>query len=204
MKKTNNIKALTQSIRAEEREKARAEIYKELLENQAKLEMLGLSQPLPTSIMSDMKAGLSKAVKGAVAAQKQSIRLGVKAEIEELAGLEGCHLPSLLSEALADNIEIDDTGNVMIVDAASKLPLRDRKTGKAISPYTLILQAKENPDYRPLFEDSGNASKAVTKTFMALPSRNPWKKGELNLTQQAKILSENPAMAERLREAAKG
>ncbi len=203
MTKFSNIKTITELIRKEEREKAKAEIYKQLIEKQAKLEMLGLSEPLPLSIMADMKADLNKAVKGAVTAQKASIKTFVKAELEELAGLEGCHLPSLLSEALADNIEIDDAGTVTIVDAASKLPLRDPKSGKYISSHALILLAKENPNYRPLFADASAAPKKSSPCSMALPSRNPWKREHLNLTQQAKILSENPELAHRLREEAK-
>jgi len=196
MAKLNNIKALTELIRSEEKEKAKAEIYKELIERQAKLEMLGISPPIPASILADMKADLGKAVKGAIAAQKVSIKACVKAELEELAWLEGCRLPNLLSESLADNIEIDDTGNVTIVDAASKLPIKDAKTGKPISAYALILQARENPSYKPLFEK-------VSSDSTTIPSHNPWQKEYLNLTQQAKILTENPALADRLREEAK-
>ncbi|OGU07698.1 MAG: hypothetical protein A2075_22150 [Geobacteraceae bacterium GWC2_58_44] len=197
MIKTNNIRALTQSIRSEERAKARAEIYKELIEKQAKLEMMGLSQPLPASIMTDMRADLSKAVKGAMVAQKERIRLGVKAELEEMAGLEGCHLPSLLAEALMDYVKIDDAGNVVVIDVASQLPVKDTKTGEPIPVHALILQARQNPSYQPLFSTSGSIPSA--------PSiKNPWIKGEVNLTQQAQIISENPAMADRLMAAAKG
>jgi len=203
----NNSKAFKEmkaALKEEALQDAKIEIFKELINRNDRLVNLGIAKKLDDSIMNDLKGDLSKAIQAARKAKLESIKLGQKAELAEIAGYSGCTHPDLLAESLMENINIDEDGQVYYCESGSKLPIRDKKTGKPIDTINLIKEMALNPNYAPLF---GNTV-AVTKDLYTKPvfdttkMKNPWMKGDLNLTQQARILTENPELAELMQEAA--
>ena len=202
---TKSFKEMKEAMKNEAIMDARVEVYSEVIEKQERLERLGIVKKMEDSVINDMKSELNKAVQGAKKAKLNSIKLGQKAELAEIAALSNCSHPDLLAESLMENVNIDDTGNAYYCEFGSKLPIRDNKTGKPINTAGLINKIVLNPNYSHLFGDTVAVSEDLPSkpVFDSTKMRNPWMKGDLNLTQQAKILTENPELAEQMQDAAK-
>jgi hypothetical protein len=198
---TKSFKEMKEAMKNEAIMDARVEVYREVIEKQERLERLGIVKKMEDSVINVMKSELNKAVLGAKKAKLNSIKLGQKAELAEIASFSNCSHPDLFAESLMENVNIDDSGEIYFCESDSKLPIRDLKTGKPIDSIGLVKEMAVNAIYKPLFDDSvyvshNIPSKPVLKTTNI---RNPWKQGDINLTQQAKILKDNPELAKQLK-----
>jgi len=198
---TKSFKEMKEAMKNEAIMDARVEVYREVIEKQERLERLGIVKKMEDSVINDMKSELNKAVLGAKKAKLNSIKLGVKGELAELSSLSNCSHPDLFAESLMDNVNIDDSGEVFYCESDSKIVLRDLKTGKPIDSVGLIKEMSSKAIYKPLFTDSVSVSQNITSKPVLKTSniRNPWMKDDINLTVQAKILKDNPELAEQMK-----
>ncbi len=78
------------------------------------------------------------------------------------------------------------------------------KDNKEATLDDLLAEMKVHPVLGNLFPtDQGHGGGAQNVPAKKSTSRNPWKKGEENLTEQGRIMTENPSLAERLKAEAK-
>jgi hypothetical protein len=81
--------------------------------------------------------------------------------------------------------------------------VRLTKDGKDMGIRELVQELKADPDFSALFEGSGTSGSGSKPNGSAggggSTQNNPWAKGSINLTEQMKITSSNPALAQKLR-----
>lgn len=198
---TKSFKEMKEAMKNEAIMDARVEVYREVIEKQERLERLGIVKKMEDSVITDMKSELNKAVLGAKKAKLNSIKLGQKAELAEIASFSNCSHPDLFAESLMENVNIDDSGEIYFCESDSKLPIRDLKTGKPIDSIGLVKEMAVKEIYKPLFNNYVSVSHNIHSKQVLKSSniRNPWMKDDTNLTQQAKILKENPELAEKMK-----
>lgn len=114
-------------------------------------------------------------------ANDRLIRAEVKSVAADLSIVDGEAAYALMDRS---GVAVDDQGNVTGVKEALEALLESKPYLKGQQP-----ASRSGGDFT-----SGNGD----------GSKNPWKKETLNLTEQARILRENPALAQQLQAAAKG
>lgn len=116
---------------------------------------------------------------------KANARL-VRAEVKSIAAdLEIVDADAAYALMNRDDIAVDDEGNVTGVEDALKALLKAKPYLKGQSA-----ASRSGGDFR---NGNGDAK-----------GKNPWSKEHLNLTEQGRIMRENPALAQQLKAEAKG
>lgn len=126
--------------------------------------------------------------------------------IEALAQSAGAVDAKAVAEVVAKSAKYEiDAGNVKIamVDPETGDQLR-MPNADAMTPGQFIAQMKASPDTGYLFQD-GAAGKPKAKTTGGLQTEtNPWHRDSFNLTEQARLLKNDPATARIYQEVARG
>lgn len=83
---------------------------------------------------------------------------------------------------------------------------RMTKDGKSMDIRALVDELKADSDFSALFEGSGTSGSSArpsgSKGGNASPGKNPFAKDSLNLTEQMRLMRENPALANKLQQQA--
>lgn len=131
------------------------------------------------------------------------IKLHGEIKFEEIADGLGCINTNLLFQSLETDLRI--TGGIdgveveiEIVDGTNGKLLINHRTGKPYTLHEYIQKASRSEELGLLFGDGTKSSTAPTPSI-----KNPWKKETFNLTEQMRLLRENPSQAVRLKAEAK-
>lgn len=123
-------------------------------------------------------------------------------EVALVSAVSKCLNPQLLELQLAQEavVEVEDDGRrvVKLKDASGELRI-DAKTGKPFTIKQRIEEMKQDPQFAMLFEGGSYGAGSRTTPNGAKVATNPWKDGPgFNLTEQGRILREQPDLAKRL------
>lgn len=88
---------------------------------------------------------------------------------------------------------VDESGDPRIGEGSELMTVKE-----------LLAEMKATPRYAPLFKGSGAAGSGAAGGSGGgnQPVKNPWMKGQINVTEQGRILREKPELASKLKQAA--
>lgn len=141
------------------------------------LKALGLEPDPQKNFDQQLAEAQEKAAKAEVLAKQRLISAEVKLVAAEMGLIDADAALALMDKT---NVTLDETGNVKGVKEALEALLQAKPWLKKVAGGTPVGSGTNPPG-------AGGAEV------------NPWKKDTFNLTQQAKILRENPALAARLK-----
>lgn len=189
------IRDLLTAVEKSARATATAEYLTSIVNRQERANANGILTPLPDDFFVGIKTEKLKAEGEAKAAQKDALKALTMMEVEKRAKAAGAVTESIVALAMGDSAkaDFDKHGNLVFIvaDNAEGKPKYNPSTGE---PYTIsdyINQMKQSEEHGFLFADG----KSPTSQGQA----NPWKKESYNLTQQARVFRENPALAARMK-----
>lgn len=118
--------------------------------------------------------------------------------ISKVDGIAELLEPHVLSR-LRTELREDGTADVVVVDAKGEPRIGEK--GEIMTVDQLLAEMKENDVFAPAFRGSRASGGGATGSGAGgrAVSKNPWSKASLNLTEQARILRDNPAQAARLK-----
>lgn len=123
--------------------------------------------------------------------------------VAELKGNPTLLMPII--ERMTDLVEHDDgTLEVVVRDTTGNVRVSpDTKRNGNMNIKELVSELRELPDYQGAFEGTSNRGGDIKNNSKGGPNgKNPWKSGEINLTEQMRISRENPTLAASLQAAA--
>lgn len=189
------LRQMLDAIEKGARAQARAEYLAAMVDRQERAVAKGILTPLPDDFFVGIKAEKLKAEGEAKAAQKDALKALTMMEVEKRAKAAGAVTESIVALAMGDSAkaDFDKHGNLVFIvaDNAEGKPKYNPGTGE---PYTIgeyINQMKQSEEHGFLFADGKKAT--------AQGRANPWKKESYNLTQQARIIRESPALAAQMK-----
>lgn len=190
---------------------ARAEAAEEIASLKKLVDEKGDARQQFEKLKSDMEAAHRKAL-DAKDAQVSSIEGSLRKYLIENAAIaaisEAKGKVKPLLPAVASRLKLfQESGEyvVRVVDNDGD-PRGDGKGGY-LDIKGLVAELREDGDYSPLFEASGVSGsgaqgRSAPSAILPAGTKNPWDKGSLNLTEQMRLLRENPALAVKLQTAA--
>lgn len=122
-------------------------------------------------------------------------------EIATHAASAECLNPKLLYMAVAGEAVVETTEDgkrvVRFKDEDGEVRY-NTKTGKPLSVKDRIAELKNDEEYAMLFK-GGNVGAGSSTSGKGTGQANPWRKDTFNLTEQGRIIRENPALAAKLK-----
>lgn len=189
------MRDLLAAVEKSARATATAEHLASIVNRQERAIANGILTPLPDDFFVGIKAEKAKAEGEAKTAQRDALKALAMVEVEKHAKAAGAVTPSIVALAMGDSAraDFDKHGNLVFIvtDNAGGKSKYNPRTGE---PYTIdeyINQMKQGEEHGFLFADG----KSPTSQGQA----NPWKRESYNLTQQARILRESPALAAQMK-----
>lgn len=151
-------------------------------------------QPLPNHI--DLLRGdLERFQQEYQAEHAKSVKAAALIKIEALAKDAGAKNPYLVALAMQEKIvvKVDESSDIKIqvVNESDRLPQYNPKTGAAFTAGEYIQSMKYSSEYANLFGEGRPDG------YSAMP--NPWKKETFNLTEQGRMMKDNPSLAAKMR-----
>ena len=193
--KSSLLREMLSAIEKGARAAAKAELLTEVIGHQEKANH-GIVQPLPEDFFTGIQADKMKAEEESKASQQEAMKALAAFEVERAAKAAGAKNPSVVALALSGEAEadFDKYGDVAftIIDKATGKARYNPRTG---TPYNLadyISEMKASPENGYLFQGGREADASTSQ-------KNPWRRDAFNLTKQAQILRENPALAAKLK-----
>lgn len=98
--------------------------------------------------------------------------------------------------------EVTEDGDVEVTVLQPNGEALEDKHGNPASIEQLVAEFANSETFAAAFPADGIGGSGVKETSRVQNQRNPWAKETLNLTEQARIRRENPALAEKLKAAA--
>jgi len=193
------LKELKQSVDPEEYKALKAEAEKR---EEEKAKAAGKFDELRQKMMKqfeDEKSGLLQKAQTAEQRLSEYVRKteAIRA-ISKVDGIAELLEPHVLSR-LRTELKEDGTAEVVVVDAKGEPRIGEK--GEMMTVDQLLAEMKENDVFAPAFRGSRASGGGATGSGAGgrAAGKNPWSKNSLNLTEQARILRENPAQAARLK-----